>query len=205
MSHSLFCFVLKFIHVSMKPKASKQINGTLILLYCKWKKKFPCHCSARAFWCWAPTPEKDWLCPFSSQSRWWPMIPISTYVQYGPLIASTYEPKILANRTRSQWASSSIDLESKNISREVKLPRYYDQSPREFIRTGPAKNWVVYHRIRAEFGPSYFWTKPAWAQPSWHRDYAGWETRTSYTCATPPSYSISISTPLKRSPTNSWS
>jgi hypothetical protein len=73
-------------------------------------------------------------------------------------------------------------LASKNISREVKLPRYFDRMRRKSIRTGPPKNWAEYHCTRAEFGPSYFWMKPAWVQPSWHCDYAGWEIHTSYIC-----------------------
>ena len=51
------------------------------------------------------------------------------------------------NRIQSQWAYSSTNLASKIISREVRLPRYYDLSQRESIRTGPPTNWNVYHWI----------------------------------------------------------
>jgi hypothetical protein len=44
------------------------------------------------------------------------------------------------NRIQSQWAYSSTNLASKIISREVRLPRYYDLLQRESIRTGPPTN-----------------------------------------------------------------
>jgi hypothetical protein len=44
------------------------------------------------------------------------------------------------NWIQSQWAYLSTNLASKIISREVRLPRYYDLSQRESIRTGPPTN-----------------------------------------------------------------
>ena len=137
---------------------------------------------------------------------WWPSTTITKYAWCGPLIPSTWEPKDLdlVNRTWNPWVCLLINLVSKNISQEVRSPRYYDLLQRKCIWTTGQMNWAVSSYIRAKSGPSYSWTKLEWVQHSWHLVYAGWEIPISCICEIHPYCNISTITPSNRNPMSSW-